>query len=237
MLRPSDTGPRWDALKRQIATGLNVGASGLAYRSADIGGGQPSGSGVGPEDAEYAELYARWFEFGAFCPIFLAYSSRAENEVWSYGDAAEKILVKYLRLRYRLLPYIYSLARKVTETGAPFMRALFMDFPQDPEVRDHRDEYMFGPAFLVAPVFEKGKTGREVYLPRGAVWYDYWTGRNTRGGSGFSRTRLRMSFLYLSGQDPSSLMGTTYPIRARNRGKWSCMYMPARISAIRSLSG
>jgi alpha-D-xyloside xylohydrolase len=87
-----------------------------------------------------------------------------------------------LRLRYRLLPYVYSLARKVTETGAPFMRALFMDFPQDPEVRDLRDEYMFGPAFLVAPVVEKGKTGRDVYLPRGAVWYDYWTGRKYAGG-------------------------------------------------------
>ncbi len=182
VLRSSDTGPQWDALKRQVATALNVGASGLAYWSADIGGGQPSGSGVGPEAAEYAELYARWFEFGAFCPIFLAHSSRAENEVWSYGDAAEKILVKYLRLRYRLLPYIYSLARKVTETGAPFMRALFMDFPQDLEVRDLRDEYMFGPAFLVAPVVEKGKTGRDVYLPRGAVWYDYWTGRKYAGG-------------------------------------------------------
>ena len=157
VLRSSDTGPQWDALRRQIATGLNVGASGLAYWSADIGGGQPSRSGVGLEDAEYPELYARWFEFGAFCPIFLAHSARAENEVWSYGDAAEKILVKYLRLRYRLLPYIYSLARKVTETGAPFMRALFMDFPQDPEVRDLRDEYMFGPAFLVAPVVEKRK--------------------------------------------------------------------------------
>ena len=104
------------------------------------------------------------------------------QDVWSFGESAEKILAKYLSLRYRLLPYIYSLAHSVTETGAPFMRALFMDFPQDPEVRDIGDEYMFGPAFLVAPVVEKSQTGREVYLPKGSVWYDYWTGRKLPGG-------------------------------------------------------
>lgn len=105
-----------------------------------------------------------------------------EQAVWSFGEAAEKILVKYLNLRYRLLPYIYSLAHAVTETGAPFMRALFMDFPEDPEVRDLKDEYMFGPAFLVAPIVEKGKTAREVYLPKGSLWYDYWTGKKYPGG-------------------------------------------------------
>lgn len=106
--------------------------------------------------------------------------------MWSYGEEAEKILVKYLQLRYRLLPYIYSLAHSVTETGAPFMRALYMDFPQDPEVRDIKDEYMFGPAFLVAPVVEKGKNSREVYLPKGSAWYDYWTGKKYPGGQRIS---------------------------------------------------
>jgi alpha-D-xyloside xylohydrolase len=173
---------QWEALKRQIPAGLNVSASGQPYWSADIGGIRPSAGIAGTKDDESAELYARWFSFATFCPILLAHNSQAENEVWSYGDAAEKTLVKYLRLRYRLLPYIYSLARKVTDTGAPFMRALFMDFPLDPEVRDIQDEYMFGSAFLVAPVIEKGKTGREVYLPKGAAWYDYWTGRKYAGG-------------------------------------------------------
>jgi alpha-D-xyloside xylohydrolase len=179
--RSSDLHSQWDVLKRQIPAGLNLAASGLAYWSSDIGG-----SGTGHDGADYPELFVRWFEYGAFCPTFRTYGGRPENEVWSYGEAAEKILVKYLQLRYRLLPYIYSLAHSVTETGAPFMRALFMDFPQDPEVRDIKDEYMFGPAFLVAPVVEQGKNSREVYLPKGAAWYDYWTGKKYPGGQRIS---------------------------------------------------
>jgi alpha-D-xyloside xylohydrolase len=179
--RSSDIGPQWDVLKRQIPAGLNLAASGLAYWSSDIGG-----SGAGRNEADYRELIVRWFEYGAFCPTFRTHCARPENEVWSYGEAAEKILVKYLQLRYRLLPYIYSFAHSVTETGAPFMRALFMDFPQDPEVRDIKDEYMFGPAFLVAPVVENGKNSRKVYLPKGPAWYDYWTGKKYPGGQRIS---------------------------------------------------
>lgn len=175
-LSSAEVGAQWDVLRRQIPTGLNVAASGLPYWSSDIGG---TGN---TKDPDYPELYVRWFEYGAFCPTFRTHGSRPENEVWAYGEAAEKILAKFLRLRYRLMPYIYSLARSVTETGAPFMRALFMDFPLDPEVRDLKDEYMFGSAFLVAPVVEKGKTSREVYLPKGSTWYDYWTGKKYPGG-------------------------------------------------------
>lgn len=179
--RSSDIDPQWDVLKRQIPAGLNLAASGLAYWSSDIGGSRGSLDG-----ADYRELFVRWFEYGAFCPTFRTHGARPENEVWSYGEEAEKILVKYLQLRYRLLPYIYSLAHSVTETGAPFMRALYMDFPQDPEVRDIKDEYMFGPAFLVAPVVEKGKSSREVYLPKGPAWYDYRTGKKYPGGQRIS---------------------------------------------------
>jgi len=179
----SEAVPQWDALKRQIPAGLNLTASGLPYWSSAIGGGKPSGiSNTGTAASDYAELFVRWFEFGAFCPTFRTQGSLPEQAVWSFGEVAEKILAKYLNLRYRLLPYVYSLAHSVTETGAPFMRALFMDFPEDPEARDLKDEYMFGPAFLVAPVVEKGKTGREVYLPKGSVWYDYWTGKKYPGG-------------------------------------------------------
>ena len=130
----------------------------------------------------YLELYVRWFQYGAFCPTFRAHGSRPENEVWSFGPAAELILAKYVALRYRLLPYLYSLAWRTHRTGAPFMRALFMDFPDDPQVRDIRDQYMLGPAFLVAPVVHPGQTGRDVYLPAGAGWFDYWTGRCYAGG-------------------------------------------------------
>jgi hypothetical protein len=98
------------------------------------------------------------------------------------GKAAEPILEKYLKLRYQLMPYIYSLGYRTNESGAPYMRALFMDFPDDPNVAGLGDEYMFGPAFLVAPVTEQGATSRSVYLPAGADWYNYWTNQRIRGG-------------------------------------------------------
>jgi hypothetical protein len=102
-------------------------------------------------------------EYGALLPVFRAHGSRKYNEVWSYGKQAEPILEKYLRLRYQFLPYIYSLGRRTYQSGAPYMRAL-LDFPNDPKVADLGDEYMLGPAFVVAPVTEQGVTSRAVYL-------------------------------------------------------------------------
>jgi alpha-D-xyloside xylohydrolase len=198
MFWSSDIYPTWDTLHRQIATGLDFTASGMAYWSNDIGGWQylpavhhpahpplldPSDArdNVGHYD-DYPELYTRWFEYGVFQPIFRTHGSRRYNEVWSYGKQAEPILEKYLKLRYQLLPYIYSLAHRTYVTGAPYMRALFMDFPNDPKVSDLRDEYMFGPAFLVAPVTRQGAVSRSVYLPAGVDWYNYWTNERLRGG-------------------------------------------------------
>ena len=116
------------------------------------------------------------------CPSSAPTAAATANEVWSYGKQAEPILEKYLRLRYQLMPYIYSLGYQTWLTGAPFMRALPLDFPNDPKVADLRDEYMFGPAFLVAPVTEQGATSREVYLPAGTDWYNYWTNERVKGG-------------------------------------------------------
>ncbi len=198
MFWSSDISPTWDTLKRQVPTGLDFTASGLAHWTQDIGGWQylpaehhpahpllldPSDArdNVGGYD-DYPELYVRWFEYAAFLPVFRAHGSRRYNEVWSYGKQAEPILEKYLKLRYELLPYIYSLGHKTYQTGAPFMRALFMDFPKDPKVADLGDEYMFGPAFLVAPVTEQGATSRLVYLPAGTDWYNYWTNERVQGG-------------------------------------------------------
>jgi len=187
----SDIHPTWDVFRRQIPAGLNFCASGFAWWSSDIGGWQAlAGADAEGTDMQtflarhpdYPELYVRWFQFGAFCPTFRAHGTRPENEVWSFGVEAERVLVRYLRLRYRLLPYIYSLARHTHRTGAPFMRALFMDFPDDPNVRDVADAYMFGPAFLVAPVVEQGATTREVYLPAGTHWYNYRTNEKHPGG-------------------------------------------------------
>ncbi|MFN8092064.1 MAG: glycoside hydrolase family 31 protein [Vicinamibacteria bacterium] len=194
----SDILPTWDTLKRQVPTGLGFAAAGMAYWTNDIGGWEylpakhmparpplldpgDARANVGGYD-DYPELYARWFQYAAFLPVFRAHGSRIENEVWSYGKQAEAVLVKYLKLRYELLPYVYSLAHATRETGAPYMRALFMDFPNDPKVADVRDEYMFGPAFLVAPVTEQGVTRRSVYLPAGTDWFDYWTSERHPGG-------------------------------------------------------
>ena len=194
----SDISPTWDTLRRQIPTALNTAASGIAYTGNDIGGWQdlpaqhtpahpplidPEGAraNVGHDD-DYPELYVRWFQFGTFLPTMRTHGTRRANEVWSYGPQAEPILEKYLKLRYTLMPYLYSLGWFTHQTGAPFLRALFMDFPADPRVADMRDEYMFGPALLVAPVVEQGATSRDVYLPAGTDWYDFWTGKRLHGG-------------------------------------------------------
>jgi alpha-glucosidase (family GH31 glycosyl hydrolase) len=145
---------------------------------------------VDPSDAlgnvgnyvDYPELFVRWFQWATFQPVMRAHGEREHNEVWAYGKQAETILSKYLRLRYQLLPYTYSLAYGTNQTGAPFMRALFMDFPNDPNVAAIGDEYMFGPALLVAPVTDQGATSRTVYLPRGVDWYNYWTNERYKGG-------------------------------------------------------
>ncbi len=198
----SDISPTWDTLRRQIPTGLNVAASGIAYTGNDIGGWQglpsqhtpahpplidPSGARDNVmHDDDYPELYVRWFEYGTFLPTMRTHGTRKFNEVWSYGPQAEPILKKYLKLRYALMPYLYSLGWFTHQTGAPFMRALFMDFPGDDKVADLRDEYMFGPALLVAPVAEQGATARNVYLPAGTDWYNYWTNERVHGGQTIS---------------------------------------------------
>jgi len=196
----SDIRSTWDMLKRSIPAGLDFTASGMPYWDTDIAGFfSPLISStyhaahtplVEPSDArdnvdnyeDYPELFVRWFEWGVFQPVMRAHGEREHNEVWAYGKQAEPILEKYLRLRYELLPYIYSLAYHTYQTGAPYTRALFMDFPNDPEAANIGDEYMFGPAILVAPVTEQGAVSRKVYLPAGSDWYNYWTNQRVKGG-------------------------------------------------------
>ena len=194
----SDINPTWEALRRQIPTGLNFTASGIAYWGNDIGGWQPLPEShttdrtplLDPSDGrdvvghydDYPELITRWYEYATFTPTMRAHGLRKHTEVWSYGHQAEAVISQYLRLRYTLMPYIYSLGKQTYDTGAPFMRALFMDFPNDPNVANLGDEYMFGPAFLVAPVTEQGRESRQVYLPAGRDWYNYWTNERFAGG-------------------------------------------------------
>ena len=174
----SDIAPTWEALERQVPTGLDFTASGLAYWGNDIGGWQE----LPQQHDDYPELITRWYEYATFTPTMRAHGSRADTAVWSYGKEAEAVISKYLRLRYTLIPYIYSLGKHTYDTGAPFMRALFMDFPHDANVANIGDEYMFGPAFLVAPVTQQGRENRRVYLPAGSDWYNYWTHEKLKGG-------------------------------------------------------
>lgn len=194
----SDIYPTWDVLQRQIPTAINFCASGMGYWSSDIGGWQTlsslgdeetsallmktEGTGKAVSESEYPELYVRWFEFSVFCPVLRAHGSRETNEIWSFGPDAERILAKYLRLRYALMPYIYSQAYRMHATGYPLLRGLFLDFDDDPIARTISDEYMFGPSLLVAPVTVPSSVSRRVYLPAGTCWYDFWTNERYEGG-------------------------------------------------------
>jgi alpha-D-xyloside xylohydrolase len=170
----------WMSFKRQIPAGLNFSISGIPYWTTDIGGFI---SGGNLNDPNFRELFIRWFQFGALSPIFRVHGTRDpdENELWSYGPDAQKILLQYDTLRYRLLPYIYSLAWKVTSENYTPMRPLVMDFRQDVNAQNVGDQFMYGPAILVNPVTELGATERRLYLPQ-AKWYDFWTGAASDGG-------------------------------------------------------
>jgi alpha-D-xyloside xylohydrolase len=170
----------WWALRRQVPAGLNFALSGYPYWTTDIGGYHPIFPGSFNQPG-YQELYARWFEYGAFCPIFRTHGHRDHNELWTY-DRVYPALLAIDRLRYRLLPYVYSLAWKVTNEDYTIQRPLVMDFRQDPATWDIGDEFLFGPAILVSPVLREHATGRTVYLPAGTEWYDFWTGERVAGG-------------------------------------------------------
>jgi alpha-D-xyloside xylohydrolase len=174
-----DVDPNWETFRRQIPAGLNYSVSGLPYWTTDIGGFVSAD----PDDPAYRELYIRWFQFGTFCPIFRAHGTRTtnQNEIWSYGPEAQKTLVAYDNLRYRLMPYIYSLAWKTTSEGYTIMRPLVMDFREDTRAQNIGDQFLFGPAILVSPVTEPCAATRRLYLPN-TKWYDFWTGSAIQGG-------------------------------------------------------
>jgi alpha-D-xyloside xylohydrolase len=185
-----DTSSTWTALRAQIPAGLGFCLSGIPYWTMDIGGfsvpARFSAEHPKPEDAEeWRELYTRWFEFGAFTPLLRSHGEFPNREMWFFGGESElayQAQLKFDRLRYRLLPYVYSLAAEVTRRAGTMMRALVMDFPADRTAREATDEYMSGPAFLVGPVTSYKARSRPVYLPSGANWYDFWSGGWHSGG-------------------------------------------------------
>ena len=195
----------WETLKIQVPIGINTSLTGIPYWGTDIGGFVPTKEFT-------AELYLRWFQFGAFCTLFRSHGRTWKLRLpwgWNTGDPGpveinnyngaaipdpsqlhnaqvEPICRKYLELRYRLLPYLYSSVRECSTTGMPVMRALWLHYPDDARAAACGDQYLFGKNLLVAPVVEKGATTRQVYLPRGS-WYDFWTGEPIQGGREISR--------------------------------------------------
>jgi alpha-glucosidase/alpha-D-xyloside xylohydrolase len=181
---------------------VNTGLSGIPYWGTDIGGFVPTQEYTG-------ELYARWFQFAAFCPLFRSHGREWRLHLpwgWNRGEigafretpayhpdpaelhnaAIEPVCRKYLELRYRLMPYLYSAVKETCETGIPIVRALWLHYADDPAAVARGDEYLFGRDILVAPVVEKGATSRSVYLPRGS-WYDFWTNERIEGGREIAR--------------------------------------------------
>ncbi|HEU5233307.1 MAG TPA: TIM-barrel domain-containing protein [Terriglobales bacterium] len=195
----------WETLRNHIPISINTGLSGIPFWGTDTGGFVPTKEFNG-------ELFVRWFQFSAFCPLFRGHGrdwklrlpwqwntgELGPNEISNYGEAAnpdpselhnpdvEPICRKYLELRYRLLPYLYTAVRESHETGLPIIRALWLHYPNDPKAVNRADEYLWGRDILVAPVTEKGATTKTVYLPEGD-WYDFWTEEKVTGGREVNR--------------------------------------------------
>ena len=192
---------RWETLKTHVPNAINTSLSGMPYWGTDIGGFIPT-------DEYTGELFARWFQFAAFCPLFRSHGRDWKLHLpwgWNTGEigypetkgynpapaelhnpAIEPVCRKYLELRYRLMPYIYSAVRETCKTGLPVIRAMWLHDPEDPAAVARGDQYLFGRDLLVAPVVEKGATTRPLYLPSG-VWYDYWTNQRQAGGREITR--------------------------------------------------
>lgn len=177
-----DIGNDWDTLARQIPAGLNMAAAGYAYWTVDAGGFFRPG-GTQYTDTAYHERLIRWFQYATFLPLQRVHGYMTDTEFWRYGEKVETVARQYLELRYRLLPYLYSLAHEVHAKGTPITRPLVFDFPQDPQALDQVHSYMFGRGLHVAPVVAPEASTWSVYLPRSeGGWVDFWTGERRAGG-------------------------------------------------------
>ncbi len=178
----------WEQYREQIPAGLNTTMAGLPYWTTDIGGffrNMTHSNTIDQDqykDPSYLELLTRWFEYGTFCPIFRIHGFKSQTEVWRYGSEFERIARKYIDLRYQLMPYIYSEARKVTTDGSPIMSPLAYQYPKDKNVWNINDQYLFGESMMIAPVTQYEARERVVYLPDGE-WYNFWTNERVNGGN------------------------------------------------------
>jgi len=206
ILWSGDISATWSTFKKQIAAGLNLCASGIPYWTLDIGaffvkrGTQWFWDGdydEGTEDLGYRELYTRWYQYGSFLPIFRSHGTDCRREMWNFGEPGEMFydaLHKANRLRYQLMPYIYSMVGRVWKDDYTIHRMLAFDFPEDSRAREIADQFMFGDSLMVCPVItpmyydkasrliEGQPKSREVYLPKGSGWYDFWTNEYYEGG-------------------------------------------------------
>ncbi|ERL65098.1 glycoside hydrolase family 31 protein [Schleiferilactobacillus shenzhenensis] len=212
----------WQDFRNQIMAGLHMGIAGIPWWTTDIGGFH----GGHPDDPAFRELLVRWFQFGAFSPVMRIHGARqpmtkvykadgeetenagAPNEVWSYGPAVEKILIKFIQIRAQLKPYLQDVMQVAHTTGAPVMRPLFYEFPKDPQAWPITDEYLLGPDALVAPVVQAGVQERMVYLPAGARWTDAHSGEVFTGGQTVTvQAPLARLPLFLRNGRPTVLQG------------------------------
>jgi len=218
-----DVNSSWDMLRKQVPAGLSFTLTGNPNFNTDIGGFfcgsyNARGSGSAPKNPQFQELYVRWMQYGLFCPVFRSHGADAPREIWQFGQKGEPVydaIEKAIRLRYRLIPYLYSIAWQVTSNNDSYMRPLFADFAADKKVWDMTDEFMFGRSILAAPIVNPQYTEEKIirtnamtgwdrqnasdsrtagavdftatktvtkYLPKGAKWYDFWTGKQYNGG-------------------------------------------------------
>ncbi len=219
-----DVNSSWDMLRKQVPAGLSFTLTGNPNFNTDIGGFfcssyNTKGSGSAPKNPQFQELYVRWMQYGLFCPVFRSHGADAPREIWQFGQKGEPVydaIEKMIRLRYRLIPYLYSTAWQVTKNNDSYMRPLFADFAADKKVWNMTDEFMFGRSILAAPIVDPQYTEEKVirtdamtgwdrkevnsekvnrekldwtatksavkYLPKGAVWYDFWTNKKYQGG-------------------------------------------------------
>jgi alpha-D-xyloside xylohydrolase len=180
----------WQSLRQQVRAGLSIAIAGIPWWTTDIGGFH----GGDASDEAFRELVVRWFQYGAFCPLFRLHGNReprtatgwdmtgGPNEVWAFGDEAYAIIKDVMLMRERLRPYLHEQLDRAAREGLPAMRPLFVDFPDDERAWTVEDQLMFGPDLLVAPVTEAGARSRPVYLPKGARWTHVWSGREYEGG-------------------------------------------------------
>jgi alpha-D-xyloside xylohydrolase len=180
----------WQSLRQQVRAGLSIAIAGIPWWTTDIGGFH----GGDARDEAFRELVVRWFQYGAFCPLFRLHGNReprtatgwdmtgGPNEVWAFGDEAYAIIKDVMLMRERLRPYLHEQLDRAARDGLPAMRPLFVDFPDDERAWTVEDQLMFGPDVLVAPVTEAGARSRPVYLPKGARWTHVWSGREYEGG-------------------------------------------------------